>query len=563
MKRTRYFWYCLFSALLLSQAWYGWGTGLLLLVAFVPLLAAEDRLYQDRANNRPHKFFFYSFLTFALWNLMTTWWIWNASPAGMFLAVIFNSFLMSVIMWLFHITRRNAGNGPAYFGLIVYWLVYEHFYMNGEIAWPWLNLGYGFAGDIRLVQWYEYTGSFGGALWVLLSNVIAFNLVRNFSSRFTVRRHDGGTGGSGTRTAANLTGSHPSPGNYFRPAPVLALWTLLVAGPIALSLVRFHNYKDSGDPVEVVVVQPNIDPYNEKFTGNDMDSQMQKMLRLADSLGTRQTDYFVAPETFINDNLWLGSMNSNRSILEIRHFLHKYPQAEFIVGATCYRRYYDPDSASVTAMPLRGTADLYDSYNASLQIDTGRNIPVYRKSKLVVGVEKMPYPGSLKFLRNLTLRLGGTFRSHGTQENRTSFASPREGRDVRIGTPICYESVFGEFVTEYVNAGATLLFIITNDGWWGDTPGYRQHQRFASLRAIETRRSVARSANTGISSLIDQKGRVLQSAPWWTDGALRGTLKSNHATTFYTRHGDFIPRAAYFFALIILLYTLVRVILKR
>ncbi len=524
-------------------------------------------------------------------------------------------------MWLFHITRRNAGDGPGYFGLIVYWLVYEHFYMNGEITWPWLNLGNGFANDIHLIQWYEYTGAFGGTLWVLLSNVIAFYLLNNFiRSRLYDRKsgragHINGQSNGQSNTAISGQSITSANGQAFGEntaisgqsitsangqaygkniatsgqsitsangqaygkniatngqaheqnspglLPVLIIWSLLLILPISISLIRFYTYTEKEDPVEIVVVQPNIDPYNEKFFGMDMESQMKKMLDLAARKTTQTTDYIVAPETFINDNVWLHNMDGNPSIMQLKEFMTQYPRAQFIVGMTCYKRYLHPDSVSTTARQLSNTDMYYDSFNASIQIDSTGRIPVYKKSKLVVGVEKMPYTQYLKFLRKLTLKLGGTFRSHGTQEYRSSF--PSLDGTVRIGTPICYESVFGEFVTEYVNAGATLIFVITNDGWWGDTPGYRQHNSFSRLRAIENRRSVARSANTGTSSFINQKGEILQATRYWTDDVIKDTLNSNTEISFYTRHGDFIPRIAYFFSLIILLYTLVRIILKR
>jgi len=132
-----------------------------------------------------------------------------------------------------------------------------------------------------------------------------------------------------------------------------------------------------------------------------------------------------------------------------------------------------------------------------------------------------------------------------------------------ISPVICYESIFGEFVTDYIKEGSQFIFVLTNDGWWGDTPGYRQHHSYSRLRAIETRRSIARSANTGISSLINQRGEIVQRTNYWEPAAIRGILNANDELTFYTRHGDFIARIAYFFALLIALYTITRVIIER
>jgi apolipoprotein N-acyltransferase len=310
-----------------------------------------------------------------------------------------------------------------------------------------------------------------------------------------------------------------------------------------------------------VVIQPNIDPYNEKFGGMEASRQMDILLDLASSKGTPETDYFVAPETFITNNVWEHNIRDNPSIQRIYDYLKDYPGAIFITGLIYYEMYPDAASASPTAQSIPGTDILYDSYNAAIQLDTTGNIQIYKKSKLVVGVEKMPYPEYFRFLEKLTIRLGGTFRSHGTQDYRNCLFSPVDS--IGVATVICYESVFGEFVTEYIKAGANYIFVITNDGWWGDTPGHRQHHGFSCLRAIETRRSVARSANTGISSFINQKGEILQRTEYWVPDVIRGEINANDKYTFYVKHGDFIARAAYFFALIVLVYTIVRIILNK
>ena len=148
MQRSSLIYLSIISGLLLAHPWYEVGTGLVLLIAFIPLLFIEDYLYQNKIEHRPHKAFLYSAIAFFTWNAGATWWLWNATVAGMFVAFLLNTLLMSTIFWLFHITRRNTSSSMGYFALIVFWLVYEHFYMNGEINWPWLNLG---ADQVRCV----------------------------------------------------------------------------------------------------------------------------------------------------------------------------------------------------------------------------------------------------------------------------------------------------------------------------------------------------------------------------------------------------------------------------
>ncbi|MFP4047906.1 MAG: nitrilase-related carbon-nitrogen hydrolase, partial [Bacteroidales bacterium] len=124
-----------------------------------------------------------------------------------------------------------------------------------------------------------------------------------------------------------------------------------------------------------------------------------------------------------------------------------------------------------------------------------------------------------------------------------------------------YESVFGEYVSSYVRKGADVIFILTNDGWLR-SPGYMQHLHFARLRAIETRRDIARSANTGISAFINQKGELLKTTEWWERNALKGTLNANNEQTFYVEYGDYIGRVSTFLAVFALLYLIAKVLMR-
>jgi len=160
----------------------------------------------------------------------------------------------------------------------------------------------------------------------------------------------------------------------------------------------------------------------------------------------------------------------------------------------------------------------------------------------------------LKPLENFAFDLGGTVGSLGVDKERTVFARPSD--NLKIAPVICYESVFGAYVTQYIRKGANLIFVITNDGWWGDTPGHRQHFTFSQLRAIETRRSVARSANTGISAFINQRGDISQVTKYWEPAVIRQKINANYELTFYVRYGDYIGRISAFVAVFLILISI-------
>lgn len=512
------------SGILLSPAWYSWGNGIILFIAFIPLLVLEKELSELKESGI--KVFRYAFLSFFTWNILTTWWIKNASSVGLIVALLLNSFLMTIPFWLYSLTRKKVRPLTGYLSLILYWTAFEYLYLNAEISWTWLNLGNGLANNIRLIQWYEFTGVLGGSIWILSINILIYRLLIAFKT----------------------------PDDF----KLVRLLSIFLAGiiiiPMSYSLIRYYTYKEKSDPFEILVLQPNIDPYM-KFNDIPPDLQMQRLLELADSLVTPETDYIVVPETFITDNLWLDQMETHKGISRLKDFQSKYPKLKIVIGAITYKIYKNPMERTATSRPVNGY--YYDSFNSALQIDSSAHIQVYHKSQLVVGVEKMPYPKTLGFLRSLTLRLGGTFRSHGTQKYRDSFISP--SGNCRIAPVICYESIFGEYVTEYISrAGANFIFVITNDGWWGDTPGYVQHNSFSRIRAIETRRSIARSANTGISSFIDQKGVIIKSIPWWQESGIITTLNANDKLTFYVKHGDYLGKTALISGILLVLLILLK-----
>jgi len=167
----------------------------------------------------------------------------------------------------------------------------------------------------------------------------------------------------------------------------------------------------------------------------------------------------------------------------------------------------------------------------------------------------MPYPGILGLLGGLAIDLGGISGSLGEQDSREVFFN---SDSVGIAPVICYESVYGDYVAEYVRNGAEAIFIITNDGWWSNSAGHVQHLQYASLRAIETRRDIARSANTGISAFINRRGDIEQPTSYWEPAVITKNIQLNSEVTFFVRYGDYIGRVACFLAIFFVLMTFVR-----
>ncbi len=533
MKKYQLLILSILSGVILSIAWPARGMPFLLFFGFIPLLFIEDHICSNRQQFKSYSFFLYSYIAMFTWNLLTTWWIYNSTFFGVAMAIVFNSLFMSVVMHFFHVTKKKIGRRLGYISFMAYWLGFEYLHLNWDLSWTWLNLGNGFASYHKWIQWYEYTGILGGTLWVLAANILLYDILKNSMV----------SGVSFRKLYAKI---------------VYAI--LLIALPIIVSEVIYSRYKEAEKPVDIVIVQPNVDPYNEKFEEKFYASQINKMLLLAESRVDGNTDFVVCPETAIPDGLWEDRLEYSERILKIRQFIKKYPSLKFVIGAATCKMYQEGGKVSATARSYMGTG-WYDAYNTALFIDSSSGIQIYHKSQLVLGVEKMPFPKIFKPLEKLAINLGGTTGSLGTQDERSVFVTQPDS--LKIAPVICYESIYGEFLNGYIKNGASLIFIITNDGWWGNTPGHRQHLQYAKLRAIETRRSIARSANTGISGFINQRGDLFQPVGWWKSAVIRQCLNANTKITFYVAWGDYIGRIAAYISLLSLLVTIVYSIGKK
>jgi apolipoprotein N-acyltransferase len=168
----------------------------------------------------------------------------------------------------------------------------------------------------------------------------------------------------------------------------------------------------------------------------------------------------------------------------------------------------------------------------------------------------MPFENQFKFLKKWIVNMGGISGTLGTQTDNMVFSK----NGTKIAVPICFESGYGEYISGFIRKGANVIFIITNDGWWKNTPGYKQHLSYSRLRAIEFRRGIARSGNTGISCFINQRGEIVKQTGWWLLTSISGTVNRNSEITFYARHGDYIARIGLLLFAFMLVISLVEVL---
>ena len=509
----------LLSSVLLSIPFLVPGTGYLSLVAFVPLLFAEKAAEESGMRG----FCWWHYLCFLLWNAATTFWVCNATVGGGIFACVANAFQMSLVFGLFRWSKKALKGILPYLFLLFAWIAWERWYLTwAQISWPWLVLGNSFARTTGWIQWYEYTGTVGGSVWIWACNLTVYGILMAFRSgrwkQFNCKAK-----------TASIVGA-----------------VMLFLAPPAISL--FIIPEQSEGSLDVYIAQPNIDVYG-KHGGLTQEEQTKTLLGLMDKAPKDSSFLFIAPETFTSD-IVMNGIQASPTVQSFRAFMSDRPSSELLFGASTWEYIAGNARPSETARHLNN-GNWVESHNTALLMSAEGDIQTYHKNKLVVGVEMTPYPA---FFRPIDDKLGGVMgRCIGDGK-----AKCLDYKGTRIGCAICYESVYGEFCADYVRDGAKLLTIITNDAWWGDTPGYRQHLSYASLRAIETRRWIARCGNTGISAIIDPAGRILKQTSWWVPDTLQGKVGLSDRETFFVRHGDFAGRICLMMFLLMFCATIVR-----
>ena len=519
---------------LMSLPWLVPHMGWTALIGLLPLLIMERLAAEE---SRKH-FWWWHYGTFVLWNAVTTWWVGEATVGGAVFAILANALQMSLIFGTFRWVKRRLGGALPYIFLAAAWLAWEKYYLTvAEISWPWLVLGNAFADTTSLVQWYSVLGHLGGSLWVWLCNLSLFGLMVALSDGRMARWN-------GKARLAAFAGAF------------VALF-----GPMVWSWCI--SYEASGQELKVVIGQPNYDPY-EKFQSLSREEQDNRFLSLLEQAdwSSGEPTLVLAPETFTSQ-VYTNAVGMHETSLRFQEFLQRHPQATLIFGASTYepvRAYSQPDPCAYEMGKEADGKTLWILlHNSAILTDTSARYQLFHKSKLVVGTELTPYPKFFIPLEKL-LNHGDYLMAKDIGQKEISCLKMGE---VPIGTAVCYESVYGEYCTGYVRKGAQLLTVITNDAWWGYTPGYKQHFNYSRLRAIETRRWVARCGNTGVSAIIDPCGRVLERTPWWEPAVLEGTVMLSTYQTFFVRNGDIVGRISVFLFGLLLLAALFRPSKKR
>lgn len=491
-------------------------------IALIPLLFASE--YTLNYKKSFLLFLGQLIVTFWVFYLWVGLWVLKTANIGFLLGItIVLPFILLIAPYIFF-NKRNSNSALVYF--VAAWISAETIQSYFQLGTPFYNLGNSLGRTPALIQWYEYTGSLGGTLWILTVNIIGFRFLQKLIKE--------------QKFSAKL-GS----------AVVLAFIV-----PIFLSLYIYNNYEDQGISTEILVVHPSTDCFEEKYKTN-IYTLMDDYLKIIIPQLTDKTEYVVLPETAITNGGWISDFKRN---LIFKHFYERtaeFPNLKLVTGAVTYETIPNIEKIEgYKKIPRirysKNYKTWYYTYNSALQIEKEMPVQMRVKESLVPFQEYAPYP---QYLPRLT-PVGIDFQFSKKKKNMQIFISKNRKKTAAL---VCYELVFGRNFNKAAKQGAEAFFVLLNEGWYVDVKKVpKQFLQLATIRAIENRRSIAYSSNMGISAFINQKGDVVSSLDNIEPGFLKYNLKFKKTNTLYTTIGNFIGLIASIYIVLTALNELVR-----
>ena len=476
-------------------------------IALVPLFFVWQKRNSLASINRATYFFGLGF------TLVTLYWVgsWtkDADPFLMIsgtVLIFFNPLLFLIPSTLFHYARKNFKTEIAFWLLPFFWVFYEYIYSLTDLRFPWIVLGHGLAKFQLFIQIADTIGSMGLSFLVVAINgsfFFVFEKTQKEKIKFAV----------------------------------IGLTLLII--PVIYGIVKISNFEKGDKSVRVGLVQPDLNPWKKWEAGN-LEDQIKLYTDLSEKAIKENAKIIIWPET------GLPVYFRNRAYDMPRRNLHKFLVKNDVSLLTGMPDsfLFSKEDAPEDAKKVPGRDTYYTSYNSLWGlIPESENIQTYQKMLLVPFGEFTPFAGSLPFLREFIQWGVGIGNWNIGKEVKVIKFPERMGNnfdeEIKIGGVICIESIFQGFVTEFVNKGADFISVITNDSWYGNSSGPRQHKYIGVLRAVENYRSVVRCANGGISCIISPIGEIEKETEMFTRDFLVGDVTIKSEITF-AKIGRFI-----------------------
>lgn len=501
--------YSISSGLLLSIGWPPSAFTWVLFFAYIPMIHAVSNASSIK------KALYYSFPAFFIYGIVTLFWVIKVDTGVLGQAIIFifgfllMSLLRSIPFILFAWTYKKFQRPVVWILLPVYYVADEFLQTKWDLSFAWLHLGLGFSQHPAWIQFYELTGMFGGAFLTLLVNILIYNAIIHWKNREVKLK--------------------------LLMATALIFFSLVIVNVI---LYRSENkLQNSDNKINVAIVQPNINPYTLADS-----TILRNQLAVFDMLyqqyiNNRKIDLIILPEGFLrgseNSPIVINTLDSNMAIKALKQIAQRH-DAAILTGFIGFEL-YDHRPVSSSAKPT-GDGRYYDAFDAAAFIRPNLPSQVYTKNMLVPFMERVPFLDNLSFMEKLHMDLNQTQTSYGRKNEIIIFSY----RDMKVAPIICFESTFPDYVREFIIKGANLIAVITDDGWTGHTNGPYQHLYYSSPLAVEFRRNIVRSANTGISATFDENGNQTEKSAYGIPAVIVKEVTLHSENTFYCKHGNLL-----------------------
>lgn len=524
MSKYRNFLLLVLSGVLLGLAFPPFPLGVLAFVGFVPLLIAID------SSDRFRQTFRQVYLAFFVFSGVANWWVssWqpNADPYLMASGIALwlgHPLFFAIPVMVYKFISMRRGRNLALFAFPFLWTAFECLHSQTDLSYPWLSLGYTQIYHTPLVQFADITGVWGVSFLIVAINVI-------FTQIYFLSRQNSWNFLTALRQ------------NDIRRLIFAGLSLLLI--PIGYGWKRENEFQHEKlmnefgiSKISVGVIQPNMNPW-EKWAGNS-NSQVELQRKIQDSLQNfGKLDLAIWSETAIP--YYILTPNSNQEFTLFRNWNDSSGTA-VISGFPDFLVYKKNEvfPASAKAEIMGRDTMRFHHFNAVLLAEPHNNAhpQIYRKMKLTPFAERVPFADQLTFAISW-FEWGVGLSGWGKGPKQFPLDLNYQGGHTKVGVGICIESIYPDFMAGFVREGAEILAVITNDAWFNNTPGPEQHYEIAAMRAIETKRYLARCGNSGISGFITPTGISLKKSVNVTRTALSETLPLLDGKTIFVRFGD-------------------------
>jgi apolipoprotein N-acyltransferase len=455
-----------------------------------------------------------TYLFALIFSLITLYWVgsWqeSADPFLMIsgvLLVFVNPVFFLIPSTLYYFAGKIFNRKISLLLLPFFWVTYEHLYMITDASFPWLTLGNGLPHFISFIQVADIIGTLGLSLVVLFINIFLYRAINLRSS--------------GKFFAINIG------------AALLFILVILIYG-----FIKVSDYHLSQKKIKVALIQPNLDPW-EKWKGGNLNDIIDTYIDLSDKAIKEDSKLVIWPETALPVYLLSGLFT------DFLDTIHNYVDRNniFLLTGMPDIRYYNNDKIKPDDAKFSESGNYYyTTYNAIYLFTPGsREVKRYGKMKLVPFGERVPFVDELPFLGKL-IKWGVGLSGWNVGKDTLNFPVTDSKKDsLLINGLVCYESIYPSFVSEFVENGAELIAVVTNDSWYGNSSGPYQHKEMSVLRAIENRRTVVRAANGGISCIINPLGKTVIQSKMFKKTYISGEVILQNDLTFYTRNPLIIP----------------------